>query len=132
MKSTLSVLTATQSGVWGLGVDTDQYVSLFQNGAVDGADKLLSSAIKRMDNAVFDTISDVVSGTFTSGTVLYDLEADGVGLAPFHEADGDVPQAVRDVLQAVEDGIVTGAIDINDDCRTYYVYVPLVLKNFGS
>jgi basic membrane protein A len=111
-----AVLTATQSGAWGVGVDTDQYLTLFDNGAVAGSNRLLSSAMKRVGNAVFDTIGDVVRGEFTSGSVLYDLAAAGVGLAPFHEADPFVPQVVPFWLAEVEQGIVEGRIDIYGAC----------------
>jgi basic membrane protein A len=83
--------------------------------------------MKRMDNAVFDTISDVVSGTFTSGTVLYNLEVEGVGLAPFHEADPFVSQSVRNALDNVEQGIINGTIDVNDPCRDY-IYLPMIMQ----
>jgi len=123
-----AVLTTTQSGAWAIGVDTDQYITLFGNGSVDGSEKLLSSAMKNLDNAVFGTISDVVSGTFTSGTLVYDLARDGVGLAPFHEADASIPQPVRDTLDSVEKGIIDGTLDINDDCRSFKtLYLPLTL-----
>lgn len=114
-----AVITATQSGVWGIGVDFDIYISEFENGAVDGSDKVLSSAVKHIDNAVFSTISDVVSGTFTSGTVAYDLAEDGVGLAPFHETDPFVPQSVRDALDDATQGIINGTINVDYGCRTY-------------
>ncbi len=113
-----AILTATQSGAWGIGVDTDQWIGLFLSGTVSGSDKLLTSAMKRIDNAVFDTISDVVSDTFTSGTILYDLAADGVGLAPFHESDPSVPLSVRRMLESVERGIINGNIDVNGPCST--------------
>jgi basic membrane protein A len=124
-----AILTATQSAVWGIGVDVDQYYTLFMSGTITGSEKLLSSAMKRMDNAVFDTIGDVLSGTFTSGETLYDLAVDGVGLAPFHDADPDVPQAVRDELAAVNAGILDGTINIDDDCRTagIQVFLPLLV-----
>ena len=122
------VLTATQSGVWGIGVDVDEYTTLFMSGTVAGSDKLLSSAIKRVDNAVFSTISDVVHSAFTSGTVKYDLVQQGVGLAPFHETEPSVPQSVRDTLAQAEQGIVQGMIDVNNTCRNR-VYLPAVLKN---
>jgi basic membrane protein A len=112
-----AVLTATQSGKWGIGVDTDQYVQLFISGTVPGSNKLLSSAMKRLDNAVYDTIQDTVSGTFTSGTVLYNLAVDGVGLAPFHETNPFVPASVRNAIDAAKQGISSGSIDVNDDCR---------------
>jgi basic membrane protein A len=122
-----AVLTATQSGAWGIGTDTDWYINVFENGAVDGSEKLLTSAMKRLDNAVFDTISDVKFGEFTSGTVLYDLAVDGVGLAPYHEADPFVSQDVRDEIDQIRQGIINGTIDIHDGCR-FYVYLPLVIK----
>jgi basic membrane protein A len=118
-----AVLTVTQSSVWGIGVDSDWYLSVFENGAVDGADKLLTSALKRMDNAVYQTIDDVLGATFASGTALYDLAGEGVGLAPFHDADPEVPQAVRDALADVEQGIKDGSIDVDDPCWSPARYV---------
>ncbi|MFN2224931.1 MAG: BMP family ABC transporter substrate-binding protein, partial [Anaerolineae bacterium] len=118
-----AVLTATQSGTWGIGVDLDQYVTLFDNGAVDGADMLLTSAMKNLDNAVYDTIAEADAGNFTSGTVRYDLAADGVALAPFHEADGAIPTAVKDTLADVRQDIIDGAIDVWQPCWVNTPYV---------
>ena len=123
-----AVVSATQSGAWGIGVDVDQYLTTFMSGTVAGSDRLLSSAVKHLDNAVFDTIADVVSGTFTSGTVLYDLASDGVGLAPFHEADDLVPQSVRDALERVEQGIVRGTVDVNGPCPAF-IHLPVVVRD---
>jgi hypothetical protein len=111
-----AILTATQSGAWAIGVDTDQYDTLFEGGAVPGADRLLSSAMKRLDNAVFDTIGDVISGTFTSGTVLYTVAEDGVGLAPFHKTEPSIPQSVRSRLSGVEQGLREGWLDVDGPC----------------
>jgi len=124
-----AVLTATQSGAWAIGVDVDQYVTLFLSGTVPGSDRLLSSAVKNWDNAVYATIADVVSDTFTSGTMAYGLAADGVGLAPFHDADPFVPQSVRDELDAVRQGIIDGTIDVYQPCGIYYLYLPCVVRN---
>ncbi len=101
----------TQAQKWALGVDVDAYYTFFDDGAVDGAEYLLTSVVKKVDNAVYATIDDVVKGIFTPGTKTYDLELDGVGLAPFHEADDDVSQAVRDELAAVKQEIIDGSID---------------------
>jgi basic membrane protein A len=124
-----AILTATQSGAWAIGVDVDQYVTVFLSGTVPGSDRMLSSAVKKIDNAVYGTISDVVSGTFTSGTMVYGLAADGVGLAPFHEADPFVPQGVRDALDAATQGIIDGTIDVYQPCGIYYLYLPNVVRN---
>ncbi len=122
-----SVITTTQSGFWGIGVDTDFYQTVFDNGSVNGSEKLLSSAVKRFDNVVFSTISDLISSTFTSGTVTFDLEAGGIGLAPFHEADSSVPQSVRDRLALVEAGIINETINPDDPCREN-TFFPLLEK----
>ena len=68
-----------------IGVDTDWTVS-----APDYADIVLTSVLKKMDVAVFDTIQSVVDGTFEGGTYLGTFENDGVGLAPFHSFEDDV------------------------------------------
>jgi basic membrane protein A len=120
-----ALLTTTQSGFWGIGVDTDQYITLFDDGSVDGADKMLTSAMKRMDNAVFDTISDVISDTFTSGTELYDLAVDGVALAPFHEAEAEIPLSVQNMLFSIEQRIIKGTIDVNGYCGSM-IYLPMI------
>jgi basic membrane lipoprotein Med (substrate-binding protein (PBP1-ABC) superfamily) len=122
-----SILSATQSGVWGIGVDLDFYYTVFNSGAVSGTDKLLSSAVKRFDNAVFETISETIHGGFISGTVVYGLDVEGVGLAPFHDTDPAVPQSVRDALTAATAGIIDGSIDLAEDCRVY-LYLPSILK----
>ena len=112
-----ALLYATQHSVWGIGVDTDTYVTLFGNGTVAGSDKLLTSAMKNLDVPVYQVIKDTVGGLFTSGTMTYDLKNGGVGLAPFHETDGDIPQAVKDELAAIEQGIINGTIDIDYPCQ---------------
>jgi basic membrane protein A len=106
-----AILTTTQSSVWAIGVDTDQYYSIFLSGTITGSNYLLSSAMKRTDNAVFITISDVILGTFEPGTVIYDLADGGVGLAPFHETEASIPQSVRSRLDMVKLALMSGMID---------------------
>jgi basic membrane lipoprotein Med (substrate-binding protein (PBP1-ABC) superfamily) len=126
-----AILSATQSltPAWGIGVDTDNYHTVFLSGTVPGSDMLLSSALKRIDNAVYTTIAEVVDGTFISGTVRYDLAVDGVGLAPFHEADPSVPQNVRNALDQASQGIIDGSIDVNDPCEAAWrCYLPIIVS----
>jgi basic membrane lipoprotein Med (substrate-binding protein (PBP1-ABC) superfamily) len=122
-----AILTATQSGKWAIGLDTDQYVSLFGNGAVSGSNKLLSSAMKRVDIAVFATVADVIGGTFTAGSSRYGLHNDGVGLAPFHGANAAVSQNVRNAIEIARLGLINGTLNVNDTCRRY-LYLPLNRK----
>lgn len=124
-----AVLTATQAGKWAIGVDVDEYYSTFGGGTVEGSEYLLTSAIKRLDNAVYYTIQDLLSGTFTNGTVIYGVTEDGVGLAPFHEAEASVPQPALDDLERIEYLLKNDMFDIYGSCPAYSVFVPMVSKN---
>jgi hypothetical protein len=108
---------AAQNGAWSIGVDTDQWVTVFGSGSVAGSDKILSSAMKRIDNAVYMTIQDVLGGNFTAGDVTYDLSNDGVGLAPYHEADGEISNSVKAHVNNAKNSIVSGGTDVNYPCR---------------
>ena len=68
---------ASGSKVWGIGVDSDQYLT------VDPAvqEYVLTSMLKRVDNAVFEIINTQAAGNFTAGNVVYDLSDDGIGYA---------------------------------------------------
>lgn len=66
---------ARESGKYAIGVDSDQ------DGVAQG--HVLTSMIKRVDNAVFMTIKDVQDGKFTAGTKAFNLAEGGVGLSPF-------------------------------------------------
>src|SRR4030042_1616114 len=62
---------AAQEGAWVIGVDQDEYFTTFKKGATDGADKLLSSAMKRVDVAVYTSIKNVVEQQAKGGELLF-------------------------------------------------------------
>jgi basic membrane protein A and related proteins len=94
---------AQQEGVWGIGVDADQAFL---------GEHVLTSALKRVDEAVFQTISAVADGSFTGGGVtLFGLAEDGVGLGEFSP---NAPQEAVDETLAQVDGIVSGEIEVPD------------------
>jgi basic membrane protein A and related proteins len=127
-----ALLTATQTGAWAVGVDSDQYLTVFAGGTVTGADHLLTSAMKRLDNAVFQIISETVSGNFVSGTVVYDLAVEGVDLAPYHEADAAIPPDAKAAVEAARDGLLDGSIDPLRSCRSFNIYLPQLNKDSQS
>ncbi|MGE5321187.1 MAG: BMP family ABC transporter substrate-binding protein, partial [Hyphomicrobiaceae bacterium] len=116
-----AILYSAGEGVWSIGVDTDAYYTLFAggDGSVPGADKLLTSSMKQIDNAVYMTIDDEVGGGFTSGNVLYGLNEGGVGLAPYHDAEINIPTDVQDYIDTLAAGLADGSIDVNDSCRDH-------------
>lgn len=126
------LLYASQNGAWGIGVDVDEYYSTFGGGTVAGSDRLLTSAMKRLDNGVYFTIKDVLTGDFTPGQVHYTLADGGVGLAPYHETEGSIPDTVRGMLNRVKIGLLSGLIDPLGACPTSlpaYLYLPEIVRS---
>lgn len=97
---------AKAQGVLGIGVDQDQYYTLSEN----VRKILLTSAMKRVDQATYLAVKSVVDGAFQGGNRVFDITNDGIGLAPFHELEDKVPQSVRDKLQEVIEGLKNGTI----------------------
>ena len=64
--------------VYVIGVDVDQY----EDGLLsDGRSVILTSAIKRIDNAAYDAINQAVNGNFDGGKVVtLDAKSDAIGL----------------------------------------------------
>jgi basic membrane protein A and related proteins len=91
-----------------IGVDTDWYVTVPEYASVE-----LSSVLKKVDVAVYKTIQDVVNGTFSGGTRTYTLADDGVGLAPFHDLDSQVPPALKTEIALAKAGLISGAISVD-------------------
>jgi basic membrane protein A len=86
--------------VW---VDTDGCRSV-----PDACALFLTSVEKKMDDAVFDTITEVVDGGFTGGIHEGTLGNGGVDIAEFHEWSDRVPEDVRNRIDAYRDRIVEG------------------------
>ena len=92
---------AKERGVWGIGVDNDQSFL---------GPHILTSATKKVDEAVFTAIQQVVDGTFEGGgDTLFDVANGGIG---FGEVSPDAPN--RDeliaTLEEVSDKIASGDI----------------------
>jgi len=92
---------ARESGIWGIGVDVDQ-------SHLGG--HILTSAVKRMDVAVFDTIEKLARGTLETGcTSHFSLPNDGVGLGTINAA---VPPSLKAEIEEVRAEIVAGKIPV--------------------
>ena len=74
---------------YAIGVDTDQS-SL-------APDTVITSAMKSVDNAVYDSVKQLVEGTLKGGEVVYDLAKGGVDIAPTTNLPSE------DVLKKVEE-----------------------------
>jgi basic membrane protein A and related proteins len=86
-------------------VDTDGCVS-----SPEHCPLFLTSVLKNMDVAVFDAIQATADGTFEGGFYSGTLENDGVGIAPFHEFEGEVPSELAQEVEDIRQGIIAGEI----------------------
>lgn len=78
-----------ENGIWAIGVDSDQS-SL-------APETILTSALKRVDNACYDATKKAILGTLEGGIATYDLAAGGVDIAPTTD------NLSKDVLEKIED-----------------------------
>lgn len=107
------VVEATTQGAWGIGVDQDEYFSTFDGGNAAGADRLATSAIKRVDLSVFDNIVRKLKDDFSGGLFVLTAENGGITYAPPHDAD--VPQEVLDQLEETRKALAAGTYEIGVD-----------------
>jgi basic membrane protein A len=100
----LGVLDAAkEKSVQGIGVDADQ--------AYLGP-QVLTSAIKKVDVAVFDTVKAAQDGSFKGGTnTTFDLTNDGAGIGKVSEAGAQFESKVQDVAAKIKSGEITDIPD---------------------
>ena len=103
------VKAAAEAGVWAIGVDQDEYFTTFSGGSAPGSEYLASSAIKRVDLAVFRNIAASIEDSFEGGSFVLTAENDGITYAPFHDAD--IPAEVAAAVEEVRLGLADGSID---------------------
>jgi len=98
------VSEASGSKVWGIGVDSDQYNTV----DAEVQEYVLTSMLKRVDNAVYLVLQSQVNGTFKAGQTAFGLSDDGVG---YSTSGGFVDDIVAE-LEAFKKQIVSGAITV--------------------
>lgn len=77
-----------ENKIWAIGVDSDQ--------SPLAPETILTSALKRVDNACYDAIKKTILGTLEGGVETYDLAAGGVDIAPTKD------NLSKDVLEKIE------------------------------
>ena len=98
---------AKENGKWGIGVDDDQYYTL-----PNEKDILLTSCRKRLDNAVYAVVEAAYKGEFGGGgSYVGTLANEGVGLAPYHDYEDQIPEELKQEVSAIIEGIKKGEID---------------------
>ena len=89
---------------YAIGVDADQYR--------EAPGRVLTSMVKRVDNAVYDVILRVKENRFTGGIYNFGLAEDGVGYVYDEHNRALIPDAVRARVEALKAEIVAGRIAV--------------------
>jgi len=85
-----------------IGVDSDQYD--------EAPGVVLTSMVKHVEVAVFNTIRDAQAGSFTGGIKVFGLAEDGVGWVYDDRNQALIPDAVKAKVDSLRDEIVAGRI----------------------
>lgn len=103
----IGVMRATaDAGKLGIGVDSNQ------NGLHPG--KILTSMLKRVDNAAYTTFKEAKDGTWKAGTSVLGLAEDGVGYAMDDNNKSLVTAEMKAAADKAAADIKSGAIKVHD------------------
>jgi basic membrane protein A len=110
---------ARERGGYGIWVDTDGYLSV-----AGSQDVILTSVIKVMDKTMYQLVIDAYEGNF-EGCSYYvgDLTNGGVGLAPYHDLDSQVPDDLKAEIEDLKAQIISGEIS-DTGCASYPTWCP--------
>ncbi len=102
-----AIVAAMEKEVYGIGVDQDEYYTTMGGGP---APYLLTSAMKRVDNAVYDALESHFKSTWEGGIYVGNAANDGVAYAPFHDAAEKVPAEVKERLDEILEKLADGSL----------------------
>ena len=95
---------ANNTLVCGIGVDSDQILTV----GADLEPYVMTSMLKRVDVAVYNTIADYLEGSAKVGTVTtFDLKSDGVAYSTTGGNLEDIAPQLEDLKSQIVDGTIT-------------------------
>jgi basic membrane protein A len=97
---------AADAGKFGIGVDSDQD-NLFPG-------KILTSALKRVDVATYDSFMAAKNGTWKGGVQVYDLKNNGVGYAEDQWNKSILSPDAKKAADAAKADIIAGKLEVHD------------------
>ena len=100
------IRAAADAGKLAIGVDSNQ------NGLAPGS--VLTSMLKRVDVAAYQTLKDAMDGNFTAGVVSLGLAEGGVDWAQDEHNAALVTDAVRAAVEQAKADIISGAIVVHN------------------
>lgn len=97
---------AEDSNRYAIGVDSDQ------DHLAPG--HVLTSMMKRLDNATYSEVSKIITGKFTHGVKTYGLRENGVGMSEMKFTRSLIPPDVLQRLDEIQAGIIHGRIKVHN------------------
>ena len=92
---------ADQAGIWGIGVDKDQY---------GDAKRVLTSGVKRVDNGIFAVAQQEQQGRFAGGTdLLFNLKNSGMSVGRINPS---VPASFVKLMNSYKAKIIAGSLQV--------------------
>jgi basic membrane protein A len=96
-----TIKAADEAGKWSIGVDVDQYKL---------GKRVLTSAIKRVDNGVYQAIQQVKSGKFAAGSdLLFNLKNGGMDVGKINPS---VPASYIALMNSYKKRIIAGTLKV--------------------
>lgn len=97
---------AKEKGVYAIGVDSNQ------DGVAPGT--VLTSMIKNIDVAVFDTVEALTKGEFVPGLTVYGIKENGVGTTNFELTREIIGEENISKLEEIKAKVASGEIQVSD------------------
>jgi basic membrane protein A len=88
--------------IYAIGVDSDQYEQV----APELQPYILTSALKRVDVATYEAITDMLNGALTGEVKVYDASNNGVGYAVSNEAINQYAGTLEELKAQIIDGTI--------------------------
>ena len=99
-----TIEAAIEAGKWAIGVDSDQYLTAASD---EQRARILTSMLKRVDVAVFETMKAACEGDTSVGIKVFDLSNDGVGYATSGGYVDDIAAQLDEIKAAIVAGDIT-------------------------
>ncbi|WP_193105248.1 BMP family protein [Brachybacterium sp. FME24] len=94
-------------------VDADGYETNASD--EDAQSVILTSVMKEMSTAVEDVIAGAAGDEFDAEPYVGTLENGGVGLAPFHDFEDEVPEELTTELETLKQDIIDGRVTVESE-----------------
>lgn len=111
-----TIEAAKEQGKWAIGVDTDQ------DGYAKGS--VLTSMLKHVELAVYNSVKASIEGTFKGGTVVNDLKIGGVGYSEMKYTKDKVPADLMKKVDKLAEMIKSGKIVVPQTKDELAKFVP--------